>query len=172
MQVLEAVRDFESKDIRTSQVTSRLNFQFLCHGRRTLTQVIQVTAPLVLHSLQPLWHGQCPSSHWFEDGASSQTWELAGLEKMKEGSVWLKELCLCWCGGNLFFFLHLSVAIERISWVWCTKKRTEPWCISQVTWVCSCALNVQYIREGSCFHQINWWSESKQKPLSLIEIPY
>lgn len=106
--------------------------------------------------------------------------EVTREEKMKEknhlaaGPV---SVLLC---RKSWHKLHLSAVMEKISRLWFSdvQKWTElpqltgSWSISQDTWVCSCALNAQHIRDGSCFHQIDRWGESEQKPLSFMDFPY
>lgn len=74
--------------------------------------------------------------------------------------------------------LHLSVVMERISVSVMYEDALgghswrDPGVSLQSQWACSCALNVHHIKGGGCFHQVRWWGESRQTPLSLMESPY
>lgn len=75
-------------------------------GEVVSTQVAEVSTVLRIFSrpLWPLCHGQRPRTHRFENRSQlSQRWNLTGVEKMKgrRKAVWLQEVCLFWCEGNL-----------------------------------------------------------------------
>lgn len=99
---------------------------FCWEKERAVTQVVEVTTVLGIfsRSLQPVCRGQWLGSHRFENRRGlSQRWNLTGVSKIKEKSVWLQELCLFCCGGILTWVTFVSSNREDFQSVilWCMK---------------------------------------------------